>query len=203
MNSETRTLIVVLIVVGLFACCCMCVPIGLFIFAPVVTQVQEEIARAEAKRAADQAARAQRPFAPPQFPNLPRGPQIPVQPIPIPEIQPALPPLPITPPFDPAEARSTTPARTTPSGEGGLASLSDLQRKSIYRSATISLRIKESLAKQEAQMRARGANTAALQKLIADQEARQERDLQRLAERHKISADDVKKIIDEGRANNW
>jgi len=202
MNSETRTLIVIMIVVGFFACCCLCVPVGLFVLSPAITQVQKAVVRAEAQRAANERARAQGAIAPPNFPAAPSGVRVPSPPG-----TPVRPPLPPSPPWGSQTNRVGPAPGTAPTGEvpagGGLASLSEQKRKSIYRSATLSARVKESLERSEAQLRARGIDTATLQQRIADQEARIERDLERLAERSGLSQDDLKTLIEEGRANNW
>jgi hypothetical protein len=207
MNSETRVLIVVMIVVGFFACCCLCVPVGLFVFAPVITKVQQEVARAEARRAADERARVQGAVAPRNFPaapSVPRASTPPVAPVPV---TPVRPPLPPSPPWGVLKDRvgpvpGTAPAGAAPSG-GGLASLSEVQRKQIYRAAAMHQRTKELTERQIAERRARGANIDSLQNVIANADASQKRALQRLAQLYRLSDDDIQKIMDEGRDKNW
>jgi len=197
MNSETRTLVLVFGVLGVCACCCMCVPVGLFVFSPAIVRVQQAAAQAQARQAAQQA-RNQNPFPPPR--TVPRA-RVPATP---PSFEP--PPITLTPDFPPAESppRSFAPkAPAIKSRAEGYAGLSETQRRSIYRSATMFNRMKESLQKQEASMRSRGVDTSMLKKMMADQDARQESERQRLADRHKLSSEEIDKIIQEGRDKGW
>jgi hypothetical protein len=198
MNAETRTLLLVFGVLGVFSCCCMCVPVSLYVFSPAIIRVQQAAAQAQ-MRQAQQQARKQNPFPPPQITPPARVPvtmQPRQPPMELPEIRldPELPPA------------ATPPPALVPKIKlrpEGYASLSEIQRKSIYRSATMADRVKESMGKQEAQMRSRGMDTSMLRKMIADQDARQETERQRLADRYKLSSDELDKIIKEGRDKSW
>jgi hypothetical protein len=201
MSSETRTLILVLGVLGVCSCCCMCVPVGLFVFSPAIMRAQQAAAEAEARRAAQQA-RNQRPVPPPRT-VPPAGMPTAMPPTP-PAFEP--PPITLTPDFPPAESppRSFAPkAPTIKSRPEGYAGLSEMQRKSIYRSATVYKRMKESLQKQEATMRSRGLDTSTLKKMMAEQDARQESERQRVADRYKLSSEEIDKILREGRDKGW
>src|SRR5262245_30269264 len=199
MNSETRTLVLVFGVLGVFSCCCMCVPVGLYVFSPAIIRVQQAAAQAQMRQAQQQAQR-QNPFPPP--PRIAPQARVPVTmppgqpPFEFPEIKldPELPPISKQPP-------TVVPKiKLRPIGD---AILSETQRRSIYHSATIFERMTASLQKAETQLRSRGIDASLQRKLIADNEPRQESERQRLLDRYKLSSDEFDKIIKEGRDKGW
>jgi hypothetical protein len=219
MSSESRTLIVVLLIIGVLASCCMCVPIVAFIAAPAIIRVQEAAQRVAAKQEADRQLfdRAANISGPPKtvLPPAP-PPRLPPLPAPLPPATRA--PGPIVPEAAPAtvssEARRAEPAKarrpsapspatTADSGLRSLDAVTDSERRAIYRAATIGEQFQSSIQKQIAERRARGIDTTLVEKMLRERQDRHEQDLERLMRAFRVSREDLDIIIAEGKQKGW
>jgi hypothetical protein len=178
MSSETRMLMVLLAGVGMLACGCLCLPIGVALTLPAVVKVRQVAAEQSARRAAQKRAESPvgfpRPMAPAEIP----------QPVPWPSDSSSSPP-----PFSEVDE--------------GADSLSESRRRQIYRSATIHERGQELIEKQIVSLREQGLDTSGLERMIQDMKSRQEQHLERLCRTHKLTRDDLDKILAEGKAKEW
>jgi hypothetical protein len=206
-SSETRTLLLILGVVGLLSCGCLCVPLGLLalgIGLPAIAQVQ---------KAADKVRRQQQEL--PDWVERPGDgipPVAPLPPMPGPiEFRPppnfALPPTPPPPtiPSPPAVVPSSPPRenpRTQPN-EGGLAGLNESQRRTIYRSATSHRRSLERSEKMRTTLRASGQDTSAFDQHFERTRQLMEGQLDRLCQMHRIGRAELDQIIAEGDQQGW
>jgi hypothetical protein len=209
MSSETRTLIVVLTIVGLLSCGCLCLPVGVALSLPAIIRVQRAVEQQVVRRAADERARQQArgaPSFPPTFrpppPRLPAGGPTGLVPpaAPAPGLIPWVSEEPPS-PGDNSERRSKRP--TESAATGGLAALSELQRRHIYRSATLDRQIRDTLERQAADLRQRRIDDAGIKRMIADLDARHEQRLESLLRSNRITRDELNQIIAEGRDKKW
>jgi hypothetical protein len=219
MSAESRTLIVVLLLTGALASCCLCVPVVAVIAVPAITRVQMAAEEVRAKQEAEQRAlqRSMRQPPPPRAPTPPIAPpaarpivqdrpEVVLQPpVEIPDVSP-----PIT-ELEPPESRE--PAAKVPSKRRrppaskrtatGYAALSENQRRVIFRSAVVHDKIEASMKQQIAQQRQRGFNSGQLEQMLKDQQSRRAETLDRFREMHQLSEEEFRKIIAEGKEKGW
>jgi hypothetical protein len=218
MSSESRTLIVVLLIVGVLASCCMCVPIVAFIAAPAIIRVQEAAQRVAAKQEADRQLFDRAANIGPPKTVLPPAPPPRLPPLPAPLPPATRAPGPIVPEAAPAtvssEARRAEPAKarrpsapspatTADSGLRSLDAVTDSERRAIYRAATIGEQFQSSIQKQIAERRARGIDTTLVEKMLRERQDRHEQDLERLMRAFRVSREDLDIIIAEGKQKGW
>ncbi len=218
MSPESRTLVVVLLLGAALASCCLCVPVVALIAVPAIARVQMAAEEVRAKqqaeqRALEQAMQQRPPLNAPPPPSPPRSPLPPSVPngreIPLPapaSNDAATPMAELEPPINARPLRKATEKRRIAPNKKpsqGLAALSEFQRRSIYRSATVQERIESSLKQQIAERRQRGFDPAPLERMLKDRQSRQGADFDRLREVYQLSQEDFDKILAEGREKGW
>jgi len=203
-SSESRTLLLILALVGALSCGCLCVPLGLLglgLGLPAVAQVQ---------KAADRVAQKNRPpLAASGAPAMPPAPSIPRPPFDAapPHFPPPMRKAPAFPPGSESRPPGFAPRQPENSpaelAVTGLAALSDQQRKSAYFAASVARSGVEGIQEQRERLAQQGINTAALDGMIQTLQARQETTFDRLARQYKISREELDQILAEGDQQGW
>ena len=208
-SSDTRTVIVIVAVVGLLSCGCMCVPLGLIglgIGLPAAVQVQKAAqAAAENQRGMNEFAKA-----PPELTAVIEPPVVEPPVVTPPTFSPPAIPAPnlappqITPPtFNPPPPTASARRPREAASPGGLAALSEQQRRGIYFSATVQRGILESMEAQRAKVRELGGNVDFLEQMLQSTRQRMNEQLARLCERNKLTRAELDQIIAEGDQQGW
>ena len=216
MSSDMRVVVILLGVLGVLSCGCLCLPFGVAFSLPVFHRVREAAVKVEAQRAAkarDRQESMRARFGPPGAPRPPSlrfappseafpfgEPPADAAPADFAPLEFQLPPQPLALPPGPPSAAAR---QKSAAAEGGLGALDEVQRKSIYNSATFQERMQETLNKQMQTLRKRGLDISHLERMSAERAIRQAENLDRLCERHRISRAELDQIIAEGKRQNW
>jgi hypothetical protein len=194
MSSEARTLVVILLVLGVLGCGCIVAPLS--VVGLLTHRYQAEQKRAE-KEALDKAFSIPRPVDPLPPAEQQDSPATSIETSPPPESR--IPP--VTPPLEPPPAAGDPRNPAPPAAASG--GLSESQKRFIYRSARIHRQIVEQMEQQLADQRGRGINTSVLEKIIADTRARQEQSLDDLCRQRGITRAELDVILAEGDKDGW
>jgi hypothetical protein len=218
MSSESRTLIVLLLLAGLLGSCCLCVPVVALIAVPAVARVQKAAEVVRAKQEAERQALA-REMQQARIPIPPRPPMLPPPTIPPttfprtrsapisePIVEPPTPPIAVLEP--PIIVDSPRPApKQRPSVKkkpaAGLASLSEGQRRAVYRSVTVLEKMEDSMKRQIDEQRKRGFSTAPLERMLKDRQSRQTNEMERILQAFQLSREELDQVLAEGKAKGW